>query len=252
MPNEPNLSPTLSSAVFKKREEQWLHVPYEAELHLLDLVKNGAVEELEFYMHDIRQRIDWHDHLCQNALRQRMYEFVATITLVTRWAVEGGLDVETAYSLADAYIGLADGFKTQEEILSLFIQAPTDYAGYVREAKKKKSFSRHVLQCVEFIESNLHYPITLEDLGKRANLNPSYLATLFKKEVGETVVSYIIGKRLNAAKEMLSRSNEPVSQIAYTLGFNSQSYFSAVFRKREGITPNEYRVKHFRQHDAGS
>jgi len=246
--DEPMVNHQFWGTVYIKREERWLHVPYERELLVLEMVKDGDVEGLEEFFRANENLIDFHNHLSGNPVRQRMYELVATITLLTRWAVEGGLDGETAYSLADAYIRTADGIESQNEIILLALQAPFDFAERVRSAKRVESLSRPVLQCIEYIESNLHYPISLEDLATYTKRNASYISDLFKKEMGLSVTPYILGKRMDAAKHLLVHAELSVSQVAYTLGFTSQSYFSAVFKKHTGDTPRQYRNKCFRNH----
>jgi AraC-like DNA-binding protein len=106
--------------------------------------------------------------------------------------------------------------------------------------------SKHILRCIDYIENNLHYTITLDDLAEHAGINANYLSTLFKKEFGKTVKEYIIIRRLDEAKRMLAHSEIPISDISNTLAFNSQSYFSLLFREHFNETPRQYRDRCFR------
>ncbi len=232
------------SALYDKREASWNHVPYERELIILEMVKRGDVERL----HDITSFFVARDHLSKNALRQRQYEMVASATLVTRWAVEGGLDIETAYSLADAYINAADSSRDAAEILALIRELPLHFAALVRERAQSRAFSRPIIKCVEYIESNLHSAITLGDLAAHVGRNASYLSVLFKKETGQNISAFILKKRLDEAQELLANTEMPISQIADTLMFNSQSYFTAIFLKQTGETPGQFRKRVFRNH----
>lgn len=96
-----------------------------------------------------------------------------------------------------------------------------------------------------FIEQYLeeHYPenITLEDLSRMTYLNKYYLVHAFKEYKGTSPINYLIEKRVNESKHLLKTTNYPVSKIATLVGFSSQSYFSQVFRKETGLTPNAYR-----------
>jgi AraC-like DNA-binding protein len=102
---------------------------------------------------------------------------------------------------------------------------------------------------VEYIEKHLHYTISLHDLAALTGKNVSYLSTLFKKETGISISSYITKKRLEEAALILSESEMPVVEIATTLSFNSQSYFTLLFREQYGKTPKEYRKEHFPSHE---
>ncbi|MDR1029053.1 MAG: AraC family transcriptional regulator [Clostridiales Family XIII bacterium] len=234
---------------FDRREAQWLHVPYEKELKLLECIKNGETEKVRtrffavFPMHE--------GHLSDNPHRQAIYEFVASITLVTRFAIEGGLDIESAYSLSDAYIKLADRSKDADAVFALFPKMAIEFCEKVRYAKhKSKPLSPLVRKCVEYIDSNLHYKITLDDLGRETGRNPSYLCSRFKEEIGVSIIEYINESKIGEAKQLLGDESIPLSEIANTLNFCSQSYFTKVFKRRTGETPRGYRIRHFRTHSA--
>lgn len=72
-------------------------------------------------------------------------------------------------------------------------------------------------------------------------LSPNYFGDLFKKETGKTPQDYIQDKIIDIAKERITDSNDTVSRIAYSLGFQYPQHFCRFFKKRVGCTPNEYR-----------
>jgi YesN/AraC family two-component response regulator len=240
----------LRNALYEKREEMWLHIPYEQELVVLDRVKKGDDEGIR-RIGKLYKRKDLHDHLSENPLRQRKYELVAMVTLVCRFAVEGGLDVETSYSLADAYIRAGDLASNQYEIFALMEKLPLDFAARVRRRKEGHHLSKPVLRCLELIDSKLHAPLSLGDLAAYSRRNPAYISVLFKKEMGVSVMEYLTRKRIEEAKEMLAHTELPIAHIADTLAFRSPSYFSQTFRGQTGQTPRQYRLERFRAHHAG-
>jgi len=77
------------------------------------------------------------------------------------------------------------------------------------------------------------------------DLHPAYLASLFKKEVGETFANYVTRRRVETAKALLTRTEYTYSQIAYSLSFCSQSHFIKVFREGTGYTPRQYRMEFY-------
>lgn len=245
--NKSTLQAVLCDAVHTKREEKWMHVPYKSELILLDLIKKGDVEgarqkSLEIY----RPRIH-NGNLSANTLRQRKYELVAAAAVVSRFAIEAGLDEEASFTLADAYIRAADQATTEAEVFILLKKLPLDYARNIK-LLKKKNLSFIVKRSIEYIEKQLHYTISLHDIAKLTGNNASYLSSLFKKEIGISVSEYINQKRLEEAALILSESEMPICEIATSLSFNSQSYFTMLFRKYYGKTPKEYRKEHFPSH----
>ena len=236
--------PAFDEFIYQKREEQWTHMPYEKELIILDMIKNGDVNSLMIY--PWKNIFAKYSHLSDNPLRQKKYEFVASITNITRMAVESGLDMETAYTLSDSYIRFIDKIDDMEKLLAVFKKMPIDYATRIKNINKMSSLSRLVLLCMDYIENNLHYEISLNDLAKHTQKTPHYLSALFKKEVGKSVKAYITSRRLEEAKRMLAHTTLPISEIATTLAFNSQSYFIFVFRENCHETPRQYRNRYFR------
>lgn len=74
------------------------------------------------------------------------------------------------------------------------------------------------------------------------NLSPNYFGDLVKKETGRTAQEYIQLQVIDVAKERLFDMNKSVSEIAYDLGFKYPQHFTRLFKQKEGITPNDYRM----------
>ena len=74
-------------------------------------------------------------------------------------------------------------------------------------------------------------------------LSPNYFGDMVKKETGKTPQEYIQEKVIELAKERIANTNETVSEIAYTLGFQYPQHLCRLFKKRIGCTPNEYRLQ---------
>jgi YesN/AraC family two-component response regulator len=73
------------------------------------------------------------------------------------------------------------------------------------------------------------------------NLSPNYLSDLLKKETGRNTQDHIHFYLIEKAKNLLLSTNMSVNQIAYQLGFEYPQYFGNLFKKKTGISPNEYR-----------
>ena len=76
----------------------------------------------------------------------------------------------------------------------------------------------------------------------KIHLSSHYLSDLLKKETGRSAKDHINDFVIEKAKDMLLASNESVSEIAYTLGFNYPHYFTRLFKSKTGQTPMEYRT----------
>ena len=117
----------------------------------------------------------------------------------------------------------------------------------MRSLKKTLICSKPIAECIDYIYDHLHTRITVNILAERTGLSSAYLSRLFKKETGDTVSHYVKTLKLDTAKNMLMYSDYSPAQIAQTLAFPSQSYFTEQFRIYTGFTPVNYRNMFFRQ-----
>ncbi len=227
------------------RENNTRHHYFDEEMKQYRLMQSGdpsAVEESAAMM----KRTQAQMRLSQDPLLNVKYLFVANITITTRFAIEGGMDSETAYNSSDLYITGLERCHTPEEVLELHREMFSYFIRHMASLKKDRVYSRRVIQCMEYIDLHLHMPIRLTELAEHAQLNPSYLSVLFKKETGVPVSEYVLNRRIDIAKNMLLYSEYSASQISEILTFSSQSHFIRVFKKKEGMTPREYKVLHDR------
>lgn len=78
--------------------------------------------------------------------------------------------------------------------------------------------------------------------GNALNMSPNYLSDLLKKETGKSIKEHIDSYIVRKAKNILLNSNSSISEIAYGLGFEYPQSFTRMFKKRTGVSPNEYRM----------
>jgi len=99
-----------------------------------------------------------------------------------------------------------------------------------------------VRRAVEFITSHLTDPdLTVAAIAQDLGLNATYLAHLFREQVGTRMSRYIADRRIQRAKVLLAGSDWQIKRIAYECGYSRSDWFSQVFRTRTGQTPAEYR-----------
>ena len=84
-------------------------------------------------------------------------------------------------------------------------------------------------------------PPTLKHLSENCNLSPNYLSDLLSKETGRSAIDHINDAIIEKAKSILLNTDDSISGVAYSLGFNYPHYFSRLFKQKTGITPKEYR-----------
>ena len=96
---------------------------------------------------------------------------------------------------------------------------------------------------LSYIHRNFGEKITLEEIAAAANISAREANRIFQKTVRQTPFEYLLSYRLSRAKELLSRSDLPVTEISCRCGFTDSAYMGKQFRKATGMTPKEYRQR---------
>ena len=114
---------------------------------------------------------------------------------------------------------------------------------HLAPASEPSSSTEIVETSLAYINEHFREPLTLEAIASNVSLSPYYFTRIFSAETGFTPHQYVIAARISFAKYQLQSGNLSVKEIAFLSGFNSESGFCSTFRKREGITPGEYRCR---------
>lgn len=182
--------------------------------------------------------------LAADQLRQLKNTFIVTATIVARAAIRGGLDVDDALSLSDAYIQKCELMNNIELITNLQYRMIFDYTERVEKLRMGKTPSKLVLDITNYIHHHLSEPISTEEMAKALFMNRSWMAVKFKQETNMTLTDFILKEKTEEAKRLLRYTDKPITAISAYLGFSSQSHFSHVFKKYANCLPNEYRKRH--------
>ena len=187
------------------RENSFHHHCYDNEMLQYEYLKNGdprAIEEAERMIRSAET-----GHLSDDPLKNLFYLCICNITLVTRFAIEGGMDPEKAYNASDLFIRKYDKARTIEELYVLHREMVEYYLKAVTAARKETVYSKQIVLCIDYIHLHLHETIVVRELADMVGLNESYLSVLFKRETGVTLTEYVILKRMEAAENMLKYSD---------------------------------------------
>ncbi|WP_337912840.1 response regulator transcription factor [Cohnella zeiphila] len=114
---------------------------------------------------------------------------------------------------------------------------------YMRIEKKDKLHQQHHLirTIADFIGERLQESWTVKQLAEQFGLNASYLSVLFKREMGKTISEFVQETRIQRAIQLLQDPNIKVYEVADRVGIQTTAYFTYLFKKLVGSTPQEYR-----------
>lgn len=110
--------------------------------------------------------------------------------------------------------------------------------------KKAGSSSRDfkgIHRAIEYINENITLPLTVGEIASASHLSKYHFCREFKKNIGMTVMDYILKTRIIMAEAMLKEEDLSVTEVAFACGFCGGSHFSKVFKETVGVTPLDYR-----------
>jgi AraC family transcriptional regulator len=128
---------------------------------------------------------------------------------------------------------------TEALLLQLLRHSPTE-----PELGTAKSLETRVAETRSRIDSNLAGDLSLETLAEEAGVSRAHFARVFRQLVNESPHHYVMNRRIEHAKDLLSGSTATLKEIAHESGFCSQAHLTHLFRTRLGLTPQQYRRKH--------
>ena len=96
---------------------------------------------------------------------------------------------------------------------------------------------------IDYIRDNLGADLKIAEIARQVNMSTSHFTRQFKLAAGLAPHQYIMQKRIEAAKKLLTETEIPIAQIALEIGFQSQSRFTTLFRHLIGTTPGAYRKR---------
>lgn len=215
-------------SVYLRREKRYLQY-----VRMGDKVKIQNMLEMLFTDIEILCSYD------KNQVRSCLLDFMA---VTARAIVEAGADSEVVMSGLGGYkknVRERDNIEEMMELAyrglnqwfdSIYLLSTNDYISVLKSVR-------------EYIEDNYSRKITLDDICAHVFLSKSYLCTLFHEKTGSTIHDYILRIRVEKSIELMKNRELSIKEIMKLCGFESQSYYTKVFRRLIGVNPGQYRNK---------
>ena len=212
---------------------------FKRERKLLQYIRVGNKDKIIDFLPIIFTDIEILSEYNTEKIRLRSSELVVSIS---RAIVEGGLDSKLSIDKAEEFYKKVNVCKSSEDIflyLNNFILELVDDI-FILTQNKQVSLLK---EARGFISDNYDKNITVEDVADSVCLSSSYLSHLFREKLNCTVNNYITRVRIEKSIELMSMRELSIQEISEKVGFNSQSYFTKIFKRYIGVTPVIYRNK---------
>ena len=206
---------------------------------MLDIVAKGDIFSLSEWLQNPPAAQS--GLLADTPLRHLKNMLIATVTLISRSAIRGGMDPNDAIKMAESYIYKTELLNTAEDIINLQYFAVKSFTERVNNLKFGENPSKLVTDVANYIQHNLSKTITAEDIANALFISRPHLSKKFKQEAGISITEFIRNQKIKEAKRLLKYTDKSLLAISGYLGFSSQSHFTHTFKKVTGLNPKEFR-----------
>ncbi|HVI43122.1 MAG TPA: helix-turn-helix domain-containing protein [Anaerovoracaceae bacterium] len=171
-------------------------------------------------------------------IKARTYDLTV---LISRSAIDAGASVEEAFRLTQRFFSAIQKVADLDSLsleLSKVMNAFIDSVFKVSTAKNLDVMQK----ALQYMWQNSAQRLTLESAAQHIHLSASYFGKMFKRETGYNFNAYLNNLRIEQSKKLLAFHHDiPLIDIASAVGFEDQSYFTKVFKRVTGTSPNQYR-----------
>lgn len=132
-------------------------------------------------------------------------------------------------------------FKNNKEFEEFFKNAINKILYEKDDMATIKNVKETIPKIKKFIEENFQNELSLKIVAKKFMVSDKYLSSVFKKQTGINIVTYINMVRIENSQKLLKNTDITIQDIAFLSGYTDFSYFARVFKKINGVTPSDYR-----------
>ena len=224
--------------LLKDEEELPDDEPSNYEDQIKEILDNGTAEALAYFIKtSIYQLMDSRKSKNPNHIYQLIDQIFEGLSQQLRVVVGDRYAFQEPYEALEAV--KAHGY-SKKVLVESFAQLCLEMMEDVLASKKVQEY-KPIRIIKAYVEAHYMASISLHSIAKEIGFNSVYLSTLFKKETGMNFKEFLVNHRINKGKELLVDTMETVPWIAEQVGYKDARYFSKVFTKNVGLTPNEYR-----------
>ena len=162
------------------------------------------------------------------------------LILFNEFLNESGRSIQGIHQKEKELHDIFSGFKTFSELSSWVVWLFKEGMSSIDSSRSGKTL-KLVGSAKTYIDRNYPRPMGLDDIAEYTGVSTSYLSSVFKKELGVSVIEYLTDCRLKKAKEIMDeRPLIPIGDVAVKVGYTDPYYFSKCFRKQFGLSPSQY------------
>ena len=228
------------SSIIVSKKNLKLHMLFPKDIHIIlndiRIVRTEFIKRRNNQLSELNENLykvfvddkDESEFAYYSPIHLRMEDYVKTIRDLKTKGITRVLQIEgEIYHLLAMHIARHDRYQNNESVPNSLLK------------DELKIIRKHANKILE--DPSLSY--NLDQISRESGLSQAKLQEGFKFLYARTVTEYIRHIRLEAARDLMNTTDLNISQIVYTIGFTSRSYFSKIFKEKYEMTPNEFRKK---------
>lgn len=215
-----------------------LETRYSFENELIDAVASGQIHKEALFLSAFSEEA-FEKRLPDQLRNSKNYAIIMN-TLLRKGAERGGVHPFYLDRVSSDFARRIENLTSQNESTVLMADIFRSYCRLVRK-HAMNNYSPQIQQTLLTIDGNLSAVLSPRRLAENVGVSLGYLCTIFKKEMGKTITTYIREKRMVYAAHLLTTTTLQIQTIALHVGIDDVQYFSKLFRREMGKSPQEYR-----------
>ena len=234
----------LNQIHFPKQNTKYYYDYHEFEFKLLRSILSGDAKESSCIYSKFFTQNKLFNLSDVSELRSVKNQTISLLSVICHNVTKVGVSPYSSKSMLDEAVKLIDKAPNINEIYNISKDIIVGYSVQTLTGITSVSTTNPTIKkALNYIHDNLGQSLSLEDVASHVHLSKYYFCTQFKKEIDMSFIDYINHTRIEKSKFFLCHSDKSILDIAILLGFSNQEYFTSVFKKYSGITPNKFKTQ---------
>lgn len=213
------------------RDREDTQVSKEAEQALKIAIGSSNYEQAELILNELRLKLDQELHT-EKSIRN---SYIRLLELINSHFPRNHNPQYEAFTPYEQLL-YKDSFQDMHDFIITYFRHCVDETKVL-----ENTYQSHTDLAIEIIMKYYADDISLRFVAERINVNPSYLSRIFKQETGENFTLFLTKVRMDKAKYYLDTMEYKVYEVANKVGYHNTTYFSKIFKKMVGLSPEEFR-----------
>jgi len=221
---------------YKKNELAATHIEWNKEAEFLFRIETGVSDKVTELLEDLFKYFTSLDLYTLADVKYYLFQLTDKVKNI----MAEYFDQVSSGQVSSSMQNILNSMFTLSELKVYYLQFFTNITDLLRE-HSVYAIDDTIEKIKIYVQRNYQNNLTIEFISSLFYMNRSYCSHIFHTRTNEKFIDYVNRVRIKKAKELLDHSDKKIYQIAKSVGYDNVKYFFRVFKKLQGITPEQYR-----------